>query len=61
MQSKPLCDVKKLFDYSKSENFRKKNNTNPTDIYLFNLINRNARKMCEISSKLSIKTPERSQ
>ena len=48
MQSEPLCDVKKLFDYSKSENFRKKNNTNPTDIYLFNLINRNARKMCEI-------------
>ena len=31
----------------------------PTNIYLFKVNNRNTRKMCEIYSKLTIKTPER--
>ena len=33
----------------------------PANIYLFKVINRNARKRCEICSKLTIKTPERRQ
>ena len=31
----------------------------PTNIYLFNVNNRNTTKRCEICSKLTIKTPER--
>ena len=31
----------------------------PANIYLFKVSNRNTRKMCEVSSMLSIKTPER--
>ena len=31
----------------------------PANIYLFKVRNRNKRKTCEISSKLTIKTPER--
>ena len=31
----------------------------PANIYLFEVNNRNTRKMCEICSKLTIKTPER--
>ena len=34
---------------------------NPANIYLFKVNNRNARKRCETSSKLTIKTPERCQ
>ena len=34
-------------------------NNNPANIYLFKVTNRNTRKRCEISSKLTIKTPER--
>ena len=33
----------------------------PANIYLFKVNNRNARKRCEIFSKLTIKTPERRQ
>ena len=33
----------------------------PEDIYLFKVNNRSNRKMCEIYSKLTIKTPERGQ
>ena len=33
--------------------------TNPGNIYLFKVNHRNTRKWCEISSKLTIKTPER--
>ena len=33
----------------------------PTNIYLLKLYNRNTRKKCEICSKLTIKTPKRSQ
>ena len=32
--------------------------TNPAGIYLLKVNNRNTRKMCEICSKLTIKTPE---
>ena len=32
---------------------------NPANIYLFKFKNRNTRKRCEVSSKLTIKTPER--
>ena len=35
--------------------------TNPANIYLFKVNNRNTRKRCEIWSKLTIKTPERHQ
>ena len=33
----------------------------PVGIYLFRVKNGNSRTMCEISSKLTIKTPERRQ
>ena len=33
--------------------------TVPANIYLFKVNNRNPKKSCEISSKLTIKTPER--
>ena len=33
--------------------------TNPANIYLFKVNHRNTTKRCEISSKLTIKTPER--
>ena len=33
----------------------------PVSIYLFKVNNRNTRKMCEICSKLTIRTPERLQ
>ena len=33
----------------------------PTNIYLYKGKNRNTRKMCEICSKLAIKTPEQRQ
>ena len=36
------------------------NRRNPANIYLFKFDNRNIRKMCEICSKLTIKTPGRS-
>ena len=45
-----LCDISGLFQIS-----------NPTKIYLFKVNNRSSRKMCEICSKLTIKTPERSE
>ena len=32
---------------------------NPTEIYLFQVNNANTKAMCEICSKLAIKTPER--
>ena len=32
---------------------------NPTEIYLFQVNNANTKTMCEICSKLAIKTPER--
>ena len=34
---------------------------NPAYIYLFKVNNRNSKKRCEISSKLTIKTPKRHQ
>ena len=33
----------------------------PAGIYLLKVKNRNTRKMCEVCSRLTIKTPERSQ
>ena len=33
----------------------------PANIYLFKISNRNSRKRCRVCSKLTIKTPERSQ
>ena len=35
--------------------------SNPANIYLFKVNNKNTRKRCEINSKLTIKTPERRQ
>ena len=32
--------------------------TNPANIFMFKVTNRDTRKMCEICSKLKIKTPE---
>ena len=37
-----------------------KSNLNPAGIYMFKVNNRNTRTRCEICSKLTIKTPERS-
>ena len=37
-----------------------KSNLNPAGIYLLKVNNRNTRTRCEICSKLTIKTPERS-
>ena len=34
-------------------------NKYPANVYLFKVNNRNIRKRCKISSKLTIKTPER--
>ena len=36
-----------------------KEETNPTDIYLFKVTNINTRRKCELCLKLMIKTPER--
>ena len=46
-----------LFDLTLN-NYR---GTNPADVYLLKVNNRNTRTRCEISSKLTIKTPERRQ
>ena len=55
--------MRKILQPSQENTFNKvlveENVTNPTSIYLFKINNRNNRKMCEICSKLIIKTPER--
>ena len=55
--------MRKILQPSQENTFNKvlveENVTNPTSIYLFKINNRNNRKMCEIYSKLIIKTPER--
>ena len=48
------CEFSKLFQVALSKLF-------PVNIYLFSVNNTNSRKMCEICSKLTIKTPERRQ
>ena len=47
-------EFSKLFQVTLSKLF-------PVNIYLFKVNNRRTRKMCEICSKLTIKTPERRQ
>ena len=48
------CEFSKLFQVAFSKLF-------PVNIYLFSVNNINNRKMCEIYSKLTIKTSERRQ
>ena len=54
---------KTKLEYSKQQqylNIQKQCGTNnPDNIYLLQVNNRNTSKMCEISLKLAIKTPER--
>ena len=50
-----------FFRVSRLNRFSKFSTTNPASIYLFKANNRSTRKICVISSKLTIKTPEKRQ
>ena len=54
-QESKLIVPELVFIYSRSSD----KNENPANVYLFKVNNKNTRKMCEICSKLTIKTTER--
>ena len=56
-RSFPVPMTEELDNYLKNSVSNCVNSKNPVNIYLFQ-VNRDARKMCEICSKLTIKTPE---